>query len=207
MTYKPKLLAVIEGGTGLASTTANQILYSSGTSTIAGLASANSGVLTTSAAGVPSIDTTNFVVQTTGIQMKGNNANTAPPAGFIGEQIRATVTQASAITLTTATAANVTTISLTTGVWDVSGVICYGNGATGTSFASAISTSSTGLGTAGDNGVGGTASPSALQDMTYTIPSFRITLAGTTTIYLVAYAVVTAGTMKAYGRISGTRVG
>jgi hypothetical protein len=48
-------LAVTSGGTGLTSTTANQILYSSGTNTIAGLATANNGVLITSAAGVPSI--------------------------------------------------------------------------------------------------------------------------------------------------------
>lgn len=39
-------------------TTANQILYSSSTNTIAGLATANSGVLITSAGGVPSISST-----------------------------------------------------------------------------------------------------------------------------------------------------
>jgi len=51
-------IAVTSGGTGLASTTANQILYSSATSTIAGLATANNGALITSAAGVPSISST-----------------------------------------------------------------------------------------------------------------------------------------------------
>lgn len=48
-------IAVTSGGTGLSSTTANQILYSSATNTIAGLATANNGLLLTSAAGVPSI--------------------------------------------------------------------------------------------------------------------------------------------------------
>jgi hypothetical protein len=51
-------VAVTLGGTGLNATTINQILYSSGTNTIAGLATANNGVLVTSAAGVPSISTT-----------------------------------------------------------------------------------------------------------------------------------------------------
>lgn len=56
--YATVPVAVTKGGTGLSSTTANQILYSSATSTIAGLASANDGVLITSAAGVPSISST-----------------------------------------------------------------------------------------------------------------------------------------------------
>lgn len=49
---------VTKGGTALTSTTANQILYSSSTSVIAGLATANNGVLITSAGGVPSISST-----------------------------------------------------------------------------------------------------------------------------------------------------
>lgn len=49
------VLNVLHGGTGLSSTVANQLLYSSATSTIAGLATVNSGALVTSASGVPSI--------------------------------------------------------------------------------------------------------------------------------------------------------
>ncbi len=51
-------VAVTKGGTGLGSTTANQILYSSATSVIAGLSTANDGTLITSGAGVPSISST-----------------------------------------------------------------------------------------------------------------------------------------------------
>lgn len=50
-------IAVTNGGTGLSSTTVNQILYSSAANTIAGLATANSSVLITSGAGVPSLST------------------------------------------------------------------------------------------------------------------------------------------------------
>lgn len=49
------VLPVANGGTNLSSTTANQILYSSSANTITGLATGNSGLLVTSAAGVPSI--------------------------------------------------------------------------------------------------------------------------------------------------------
>lgn len=48
-------VSVINGGTGLTSTTINQILYSSAANTITGLATANNGTLVTSSAGVPSI--------------------------------------------------------------------------------------------------------------------------------------------------------
>lgn len=51
-------VAVTSGGTGLTSTTANQLLYSSGANTIAGLATANDGTLITSGGGVPSISST-----------------------------------------------------------------------------------------------------------------------------------------------------
>jgi hypothetical protein len=51
-------IGVAYGGTGLTATVANQLLYSSATNTIAGLATANNGVLVTSAGGVPSISST-----------------------------------------------------------------------------------------------------------------------------------------------------
>jgi len=51
-------LDVSHGGTGLTTTTVNQILYSSAANTIGGLPTANSSVLVTSAGGVPSLSTT-----------------------------------------------------------------------------------------------------------------------------------------------------
>ena len=51
-------LAVVQGGTGISSTTTNQLLYSSTTNTLAGLATAGNGVLITSSGGAPSISST-----------------------------------------------------------------------------------------------------------------------------------------------------
>jgi hypothetical protein len=63
------VLPVANGGTHLSSTTINQILYSSASNTIAGLATANTGALVTSSGGVPSITsgaTANRLLRTNG---------------------------------------------------------------------------------------------------------------------------------------------
>ena len=57
-TWNGNTIGVGYGGTGLNSTTINQILYSSANNVIAGLATANNGVLVTSSGGVPSISST-----------------------------------------------------------------------------------------------------------------------------------------------------
>ena len=51
-------LGVTRGGTGLASTTINQLLYSSANNVIAGLATANNATLVTDGSGVPSLSAT-----------------------------------------------------------------------------------------------------------------------------------------------------
>lgn len=137
--------------------------------------------------------------------MKGLVTGT-PGAGFTGEQIRSAVASGSAVTLTTATAANVTSISLTAGIWDVSGVVLFNGAVTGTATGASIGTTSATTGTQGDNYVTSPTVPTTL-DYGITIPSFRISLTATTTTYLVAIGIFTAGTLKAYGRISATRVG
>lgn len=141
--------------------------------------------------------------------VQGALNSTAPAAGMIGEQIRSAIGTGSAVSLTTGTGTNVTSISLTAGIWDVSGIVMFGGGAiTGTIYQASISTTSATNGTKGDNFVEGTAawSPTAAANTTLTIPSFRLSLAATTTVYLVTAAAFTVGTVVAYGRISATRV-
>jgi hypothetical protein len=71
-------IPVTGGGTGLTGTTINQLLYSSATNTIAGLATANKGVLITSTGGVPSI-----LGSTAHGQILIAGASTAPAWGTI----------------------------------------------------------------------------------------------------------------------------
>ncbi len=55
ITFTLGTVGVTKGGTGLTSTTINQLLYSSANNVIAGLAAVNSSVLATSATGVPTL--------------------------------------------------------------------------------------------------------------------------------------------------------
>lgn len=183
------------------------LLYASAANVMSALPTANSGVLTTSATGVPSIDTTNFAVLATGVQIKGNNTNTAPPAGFIGEQIRATVAQASAVSLVNLTPKTVTSIALTAGIWDISGLCSYLFSSAGTLIACSISTTTNTNGTSGDNLAFLCTAFSSVDASSISIPAFRATLSGNTTYYLVADAQFAAGTATVFGRISATRVG
>src|SRR3990167_11028735 len=56
-TWNATAIGVTKGGTGLATIAVSQILYASATDTIAGLATANSGILVTGATGIPAIAT------------------------------------------------------------------------------------------------------------------------------------------------------
>ncbi len=129
-----------------------------------------------------------------------------PATGFMGEQIRSAVASGSAVTLTTATAANITSISLTAGIWDVTGVVMFKGAVTGTASGASIGTTSATTGTQGDNYIT-TPTVSTSLDLGVVVPPYRISLTSTTTVYLVGIAIFTVGTQTAYGRISATRVG
>lgn len=133
--------------------------------------------------------------------------NTAPTTGYLGEQVRATVASGSAVAMTLSTATNITSISLTAGVWDVSGVlVVQGTPTTPSLFAGSVNTVSATNGTVGDNAVISTAYPTASSGSTVTIPSWRLTISATTTVYLVGQFNAVGGSMSGYGRISATRV-
>jgi hypothetical protein len=201
----------ISPGTAAASTSAGAFttLTSSGNTTLGTtgasintLGSTNVGSTTAIKAGVSTITLT-----TTGGNYPGKLASTPPAAGFLGEQIRQTKAKGAAVALTSTVTSNITSVSLTTGIWDVSGICAMTGGAiTGTIFEAAISTTSATLGTIGDDDVQTPTMATATSDSTLTVPSLRISLAATTTVYLVANATYTVGAATAYGRLSATRV-
>ena len=163
-----------------------------------------------------SYDSTSNTINTTTIvrnvvdggEYKGRTSSTTPSAGMIGEQIRSYVAGGSAVSLTVSgTAYNITSISLTPGIWDVSCVGQYsGVAVTGTNFRVAISTTSATMGTVGDNDVASPTAPNTNSGLSLVIPQYRIELAATTTVYLVARAVFTVGTPTVFGRLSAVRV-
>ena len=135
----------------------------------------------------------------------------------LGTLVTSSVPVGSAVSLTTNTAANVTSITLTAGDWDLSGVIDFNPAATtsvtnitaGVSLTSATlsaQTGGSGLGTDPTMAWNQAASvPAAVMAME--VPAVRLSITATTTVYLVAKSTFTVSTMTAYGTIRANRVG
>jgi hypothetical protein len=147
------------------------------------------------------------VSQTAGVI--GTTTNNDAAAGSVGEVISAVnAGGGSAINLTTATAAAVTSISLTAGDWDVYGSVVYSNGAT-TNLVSArgfistaVSLISAEFSAIVDYGTAGLVLNGTIG---LTCPPRRVSISSTTTIYLVAYANFTIDVCTAYGQIYARR--
>lgn len=155
-------------------------------------------------AGATSITGALTVSQTAGIvgTTTNNNAN----AGAVGEVIASVIAQGSAVAVTNGVAVNVTSISLTAGDWDVFGAVQYNVGANVafTYIAGSAGTTTAALNTGnffivGHPGV--TASPLAGA----AVPTIRVNIAATTTVYLVAQAAFGSGTVTAFGNITARR--
>ncbi len=137
----------------------------------------------------------------------GTTTNDNANAGSIGEYA---TNSTSGTSLTTATAANATSVSLTAGDWDVSGVIRFNPGGSSTisNFTVGISTTSATFGTI-PNTVQALLIPftgASGQNHAIATPTVRISVASTTTVYLVALCSFSASTMTADGFIRARRV-
>lgn len=139
--------------------------------------------------------------------IKGTVTNDNADAGYVGEVARSAVGPTNFPTSTQW--GDITSISLTAGDWDVTGVIyAQANSATVTKVQMAITTTS-GNSTAGfivgDNAIG-VYLPTNTADSSGTIPSVRVSLSETTVVYLKFNATFSAATPQAYGRISARRI-
>jgi len=142
-------------------------------------------------------------------EIAGAATNSNAAAGYIGEYISSTLAIGSAVSLTTATTANVTSISLTAGDWDVSGNVGF-IGAAGTLPTieiAAIGQTSATLPTSPNGGMYSREDIALPAASTQIIPiaTGRISLASTTTVYLVAQATFSVSTLTAYGFIGARR--
>lgn len=133
----------------------------------------------------------------------GGNAS----AGNVGEYVSSTVLSGAAVSLTTGTAINITSISLTAGDWDVGGVIQMVAGGAASTFCAGW-TNSAATEPVGPNS-GGYAGLFAGQALTnglvMVVGTRRYSLSATTTIYLGVRSNFT-GTEQAYGFIGARRV-
>ena len=145
----------------------------------------------------------------TGGLLKGG-VTQAPSAGFIGEQISSYVADSGPVSLTSGVISNVTSIDLTPGVWEISGVVGYnfGAGTTSTEVRMGISfiSGAIGVNPGKDNVI--ITYPSGLYvHQTLTIPKFPLIQTSNITCYLTAESAFAVSTCDAYGFIIATRVG
>lgn len=146
----------------------------------------------------------------TGAWFAATATNDSAAAGQIGEYLVSSVVSGSAVSLTNGNWVDITSLTLTAGDWDVSGIVRVTNGTAVamTYMDAAISqtsgNSSTGI-IAGNNNAEGPPSTAA-YDVTQIIPGYRQSVSTGTTIYLKANVGFSSGTPKGFGRISARRV-
>jgi len=140
----------------------------------------------------------------------GTTTNNSVTAGGVGELITATIATPGT-TLTTATPLNVVVagVSITAGDWDVWGEVCFLPGATTsiTQLAAGINTTTNVLPAANAGLIQSTYTafvPTAIPQC-FVTPVKRISIAASTTHYLVAQAAFTVSTMSAFGTIYARR--
>jgi hypothetical protein len=149
-----------------------------------------------------------FNPSTKGIVGTTTNNNTS--AGNVGEYISSSVLVGSQVPLSNSTSANITSISLTAGDWDVRANIIF-NPAAGTlmsEIVGCINTTSATFPTAGaeNNLIGLNLAFTAGMPATQAIGPTRISLASTTTVYLIALCDFTVSTCGGYGFIGARRI-
>lgn len=149
----------------------------------------------------------------------GTATNDSAAAGVIGQVLSISRLKSAAVSATTATSLNVTAaaLSLTAGDWDVSGAIGFLPAATTsvTILQAAISKTTAALPASDTLGVPtsgevtmqvSTAANVMVSDTLVPLPTTRISLAGTTSIFLVANATFSVSTLTVYGSLNARRV-
>jgi hypothetical protein len=143
-----------------------------------------------------------------GIQLEGSTDGSNAPTGYVGEIISSSIPLASKITLTNATPANITSITLTPGDWDVWGTVFieYSTGQ-GNQFNCWISTVSA---TVPDFSLLSVfnVSPATGVLVNYGAPAVMQTfsISSNTTVYLSCQAAALAGVIEGCGAIYARRV-
>lgn len=186
-------------GTGVSLTIESCNINSSNTNAITGL-----GTITYSGLNFTNTSSTiNTTTQTNCGTLQGSK-NTAPSSGFLGEQLVGGGT----VALSNGVIANVASVSLTPGVWDISLISLFTNSGATTDITTGISSNSASFAgvTVGSNGARISGTFTSLT-ITLTVPAFRQVLSATTSYFLVADATFSTGANSTIGQIRATRVG
>lgn len=144
-----------------------------------------------------------------GAQLQGSGVGTSPSPGYVGEFFDSTVLAGAAVSLTSGTSANVTSISLTPGNWEISGIVWIqpASGTINTYIASAINTTSASFPTAPNRGGANQLQLTFPASLAQALPvgPMKLSISTTTTVYLIAFTQFSVSTNAAYGYLIGTR--
>jgi hypothetical protein len=186
-----------------------------GTTRVATVPDANWTAARTDAAqsftGDQTLSTGNVIFSTSGKGIQGTTTNNSADAGVVGEYVSSSVGNTT-VTLTTGVTANLTSISLTAGDWDVQGNVGFDTATTANLtywYAGVTKTSATLEGGyfQATNMVAPTGG-AVFGANAFSLPSpvARISLSATTTVYLITNVGFTVAAVKAGGMIKARRV-
>ena len=135
------------------------------------------------------------------------NGNVAGP-GKIGEIQETRIGSVSAVALTSGAAANVASVSLTAGDWDVTGMVTLKYTSATQSADGQAGLSGTSASLPGDSlrGYDNTRQTTTTSNASIALPPYNFPSSGSQTVYLAAQASFSAGTCAAFGRITARRV-
>lgn len=162
--------------------------------------------LTRNAAGVVEVNT-GTAGSYGGLVYAGTGTNSSAAFGNVGEYIQALVAVGSPVSLTTATAKNVTLISLATGDWDVDGAINFSaTSATQTGCSAGIATTTATMPTDGSECYSGVVTTLISETDTVTIPRKRVSATSTAHTGITGVAATDVITDTANGYSNGDTV-
>lgn len=186
----------------------NTIMYASSANVLGVITPANSSVLVSDSGGVPSWSTTLPAFTTSSITFNpttggivGTTTNDNAAAGKVGEFVDSGVVNTNPTSSTVTY--NITSISLTAGDWDVYGA-AYLNGNAATVFQLGINTTTAALPTVGSTAFGQFST--GAQFFTSLFVRTRISIASTTTVYLVSQSTYGGSAPTVNGEIAARRV-
>jgi len=176
-------------------------LYSTATAAITGAGTCNSvGIVYQPGSSFLNNVTTQNAGTIQGI-ISGNAVN----AGFLGEQISAV--NNTGIAPATTVSANITSISLTAGIWDISANGNFQFSLLNTAYTLSISTVTNTHSTGYDKSNGSVYPARSGGRNPISLCAYRVTISATTTYYLVGSATYSTGTTSILGCIRAVRVG
>jgi len=216
-THVSGTLPVANGGTGATTLTIHGVLLGQTTGAIVATAAMTDGQLLVGQTGADPLTQTVSGYGTmaasgalTVTKTKGTATNDNATAGDVGEFVSASVSTPGS-SLSNNTVTNVTSISLTAGDWDVCGQVVFSpaGSTTATVYIGSINTVSATLG----NTTGTTSSQTVFVagflaggTNCVVVNPCRISIASTTTVYLIAYSTFAVSTMSVAGVITARRM-